>query len=181
MFVSRKMVFVVVMAILVLVGVGAIFADSHDTYTGCLGPGGNLNKVAVGSEPVHGVCPDDHEQISWNETGPAGPPGADGVDGAPGADGADGADGKDGVSGWEQKSATQFTSLAPGGEYKVEILCPTGKKPLGGGFDRTKSTTRILDSRTNPALTGWFVRFINDSTDTQSELLQAEVICATVD
>ena len=44
---SRIMVILAVLAILVLGGTVFAFATNGNTYTGCLGPGGNLTHVAI--------------------------------------------------------------------------------------------------------------------------------------
>jgi hypothetical protein len=71
-------VFVVVIALLAFGGKVVAAIDNGNIYTGCLNPGGNILKVAIGDEPAK-PCVDDQLQISWSAEGPQGPPGAHGL------------------------------------------------------------------------------------------------------
>jgi len=79
----------------------ALATGGGDTYTGCLGSGGMIKHVAVGTEPLR-PCHAPQVEITWNQTGPAGPArpaGAVGAQGPAGPQGATGVDGVDGATG----------------------------------------------------------------------------------
>ena len=77
---------------------GVALATGGSEYTGCLGTGGQIKNVAVGTDPRK-PCREPQVQITWNQTGPEGPAGADGTAGAAGGTGATGQQGPAGVDG----------------------------------------------------------------------------------
>ena len=98
-----------------LSGVALATAGSGNAYAGCLGSGGRIKNVAVGTDPRR-ACDAPQVEIVWNQSGPqgpsgppgsgyqgaaglAGPKGDDGADGAPGVPGAQGAQGAAGPAG----------------------------------------------------------------------------------
>jgi hypothetical protein len=85
------------------------------------------------------ACRSYEKALAWSQTGPRGeigPQGKTGATGPPGNDGGAGPRGPAGVSGYEvvRKSASEpgrvdFSTL------RVEVSCPAGKVPVGGGAD----------------------------------------------
>jgi hypothetical protein len=71
---------------------GFAFAQTGDTFTGCLKSNGELAKVAIGTSPTQACSPSETE-VSWNEQGPAGEDGATWFSGANLPDGSLGEDG----------------------------------------------------------------------------------------
>ena len=133
-----------------------------------------VSEVELTQEEVAHECARSHTQISWNETGP------------PGADGADGADG---VSGYfVRKQASSYTDIQPGFSFRVDAICPIGKKPIGGGHEflfPPSITDLIHVYKSSPqdfddGLTGWRVEFKNYGQGPVSGLVSAIAICANV-
>lgn len=121
--------------------------------------------------------PNQHVPFSWNQLGPAG---------AKGDQGDPGVDGSPGVSGWEiVRGAGVSTPVgAPeGARVTATVNCPTGKKPLGGGFSSAplegSLQLGLLIFFSRPAGTGWEVSASEFSA--QGFRLAAEVVCAVVE
>lgn len=128
---------------------------------------------------------------TWNQrgltgaTGQPGPSGAPGADGADGAAGADGAQGPAGVSGYEVVTG-EFT-MALNVEYGTSTLdCPTGKVPLGGGYDFSEVYTVFSISTPEkdfmgasyPSGTGWTVKWKHGISNLPIDFTMY-VVCAT--
>jgi hypothetical protein len=67
-------------------------------------------------------------------TGPAGPSGPAGPQGIPGEQGEPGADGTNGVSGYVDVVGPWVNGVVAD-TLTARAMCPTGKKPLSGGFE----------------------------------------------
>jgi hypothetical protein len=106
---------------------------------------------------------------------PAGPQGSAGPQGPKGDKGDAGATGAPGVSGWELVVGSPKTILA-GQEGYAEVMCPTGKKPIGGGGGTADGGLAI--SNTGPNQSGWFA----DARNTAASAVDLRVyaICAAV-
>lgn len=86
------------------------------------------------------TCQSKETALNWNAQGPQGPPGANGV------------------SGYE---VVTVHDPAPSGSADITVLCPSGKKALGGGGEETppfESVGTIESSRPLLDGTGW--RFV---------------------
>ena len=104
--------------------------------------------------------------ITWNQAGVPGLPGTNGTNGTNGTDGADG------VSGYETKTQS--------GTGSVTVVCPGGKKALGGGasvLGAIGSGSALISSNRLSTTQGdaWSAAAV-DFTRT----VQATVICASV-
>jgi Collagen triple helix repeat (20 copies) len=143
------------------------------------------------------TCLSSEIPLSWNQTGPTGPPGAKGEKGDPGPqglpgeqgepgpqgiDGAQGPAGPAGVSGYEIVKETAIISfLAARNKF---VACPTGKRPLGGGFQSGPLPTFSItpyDShpfQSNDGQVGWLVSGFNGGLN--DAYLTVYVICANV-
>lgn len=86
-------------AILVVGIIGAstlAHGQSSETFYGCLGRGGQLNRVSLDAPPN---CGPNETAVSWAETGPPGPPGPQGLAGPAGPQGPPGPEGQPGPQG----------------------------------------------------------------------------------
>jgi hypothetical protein len=116
------------------------------------------------------------------DKGDKGDPGATGAPGADGAPGAAGAKGDQGVQGLPGLSGVQIafnvSNTGTGGKA-VSVVCPSGKKVIGGG-------QKSSDGYDGTAVTGWpdtdhtwFARGV-DPNPGVSWTLTAYIICANV-
>ena len=185
----------------VVVGVGALLAAGaiatvvragipggdgliHGCYSGngaTATNGTQLNVVDSGSS-----CAKGQTEISWNQTGPQGPAGAAGAagpagpagsTGPAGAQGPAGPQGPAGVSGYQQASRSGY--VGPLSYLYLDVWCPSGKMPLGGGASTEpgNNSLQIVDSR--PLATGWEIRFWNGDIFTGHTGI-AYVVCGNV-
>lgn len=95
----------------------ALIPDPGGVIQGCYKrSGGTLRVIDAAIE----TCQANEIALPWNQTGPQGPAGVDGADGAPG------------ISGYEVvvNSVDRGAGFIAGGS---QVLCPAGKRPLGGG------------------------------------------------
>ena len=126
----------------------ALATGGGDTYTGCLGSGGMIKHVAVGTEPLR-PCHAPQVEITWNQTGPAGPArpagavgaqGPAGPQGATGVDGVDGADGATGPQGDTGATGAQGPAGATGATGATGPQGPTGATGAQGPAGATGAT-----------------------------------------
>jgi hypothetical protein len=89
--------------------------------------------------------------------GNRGPRGFQGAQGAPGATGPAGPQGPPGVQTFSQ--VTNTVSVAPATSGEVTALCPSGQRPVSGGFGFSGIITL---SRRNATEGGWTVGGFND-------------------
>ena len=115
-------------------------------------------------------------QLPSGAQGPQGPKGDPGTKGDKGDPGAKGDKGDAGTSGYELVNGADV-NVANGATSAFSATCPTGKKPVGGGYD-VASSTGIELNRSGPTGSGWFVRLTNNSGATRT--VNAQVICMTV-
>jgi len=108
--------------------------------------------------------------------GDPGLPGEKGPQGDKGEKGDKGDKGDPGTSGYEVVTGP-VSNLANGATAQPIVLCPAGKKPVGGGMT-TSSSTGLIIARTGLSGNGWTVRVTNDSGAARS--FQPQVICMTV-
>lgn len=139
--------------------------------TAIAGPGGDrgpgANAAAKGKRGPRGPA------------GPAGPAGAAGAQGAPGAPGAPGINGFGTVRYVEQNFPDDITAGFFTGD--MQVFCPAGLHPVGGGFDTTPDTqTALTHSRPEggPPPTGWQVQLQNTHPTNAITDVQVWVICA---
>lgn len=83
-------------------------------------------------------------------TGAAGAPGADGVDGAPGEKGDKGDPGRDGVSGLHYTAGVIESYVNEPGPYTLRATCPSGKKPISGGYRIIQGDIQVVGSYAEP-------------------------------
>jgi hypothetical protein len=121
--------------------------------------------------------------------GPPGPKGDTGAQGSPGSVGATGAtgptgaQGPPGLSGYEVVTRTQTFEIAPPHHVSVEAPCPTGKRPLGGGVDLTRTDDPDApvspdDLNDHPTANGWFASVYIGPIRLQ---MTVYAVCAAVD
>jgi hypothetical protein len=121
------------------------------------------------------------------EIGPSGPTGLQGDPGPAGPQGPAGADGAPGISGYQVIQGPVVTGDGGTnlGSFNAVVLCPAGKKPLGGGGLNFSGVNYFIDlSRPHFSQlgAGWEVRFapVTDSPHSADGQGAAIVICAFV-
>jgi hypothetical protein len=80
--------------------------------------------------------------------GPQGPEGPPGPQGPEGSEGPQGPAGNPGISGYELVTASSGSDSSP--SKTVNLPCPEGKKPIGGGHALTGVTTNLSVTRSIP-------------------------------
>ena len=155
---------------LAAVAAGGAFASSNPpTLYACYNTSGQVAMSDIAQCKLSGGG----RLVSWGTaqipgpTGPAGPTGASGLTGPTGATGPAGATGLAGVSGYQVVSAFA-TMQATGGETSAhaEVMCPAGKKVVGGGGGASifQGVSFLQDGRlalSEPSINGdrWVVDF----------------------
>jgi Collagen triple helix repeat (20 copies) len=104
---------------------------SGDAQTSCGGCSASAKQGPPGPKGKQGKRGKRGPRGRQGPEGPEGPPGQDGLNGADGLDGADGPPGADGVSG--RVVVTANSNLSTEGVRTVEVSCPAGTVPFGGG------------------------------------------------
>lgn len=143
---------------LVLLAGAATAQASHDAETihGCVdNRHGDLRVVL---DPA--ACTKAEVALDWNRQGTPGPPGPEGPAGPTGPAGPVGADG--GLAGYE--IVEKLFEVGPG-ESEIELVCPEGKVPVGGGFSSSDPDIRDVAIRRNaPSFDGrgWAVTVERD-------------------
>jgi hypothetical protein len=172
-----KVVLGTAVTIATLIGAGVAYAQipSGGVITACYSKAGGAVRVI---DPATAKCQAWETKLTWNQQGQPGTPGKDGTDGV------DGTNGADGVSGYT-KVGTTF-DLDPQTAKQVEVLCPTGTRPIGGGghdgniFDQKGlgyvRQAYIAESDVNDSGTGWAVTAVNNFS--QPAEFSIDVICA---
>jgi hypothetical protein len=102
----------------------AAIPDSQGVIHGCYKI--DTGKLRVIDTEAGQACGLKGKAISWNQTG------ARGLQGAQGVQGPQGPQGPPGFSGYQLARAQEF--VAAGQHAEVTVLCPEGKRVLGGGF-----------------------------------------------
>jgi hypothetical protein len=139
-----------------------------NAVTGSLGTGGRLAVTYVaGTTATANVLFDvtGYFVPGDGSAGPPGPSGAPGAAGPPGPSGASGAPGADGVSGYEVVTGDFAMTLnVDSGTSTVD--CPSGKVPVGGGYDFSDlfhysiaSNYEDFMAASYPTATGWAVKW----------------------
>ena len=103
----------------------ALAIGGGDTYTGCLGSGGTIKHLAVGTEPLR-PCRAPQVEITWNQTGPAGPARPAGAVGPQGLAGPQGATGDTGADGSSMPNGNGWSAQALGSSVtylSVQAIC----------------------------------------------------------
>ncbi|WP_026909407.1 collagen-like triple helix repeat-containing protein [Patulibacter minatonensis] len=121
---------------------------------------GQLPSGAQGAQGLPGAKGDKGEKGDKGDTGTAGTPGTNGTDG---------------VSGYQVVTGTS-TNVTTGDNEISSVVCPAGKKPVGGGVTMTDSISMYV-SRSGVSGNGWTVRMYNGSGSTKS--FQTQVVCIT--
>lgn len=119
------------------------------------------------------------------EVGPQGPAGPPGPQGPQGFTGSQGPQGPAGVSGYIVTietvtfAQTEETMVFDRGPFTVTALCPTGKRPTGGGWETPENHgARVFKDAPTAAQDGWEVRFIRQ--DSLEFDVTVYAICASV-
>jgi hypothetical protein len=156
------------------VAYGAI-PSADGTITACVDKGGELRLIDA---EAAAACGNNKQTLTWNQQGPAGPGGPAGADGE---DGAPGEDGQDGVSGYQREFA-----VGPADSVfrkELEVACPTGKKPVGGGgaiesLDQPLPPIGVALLQSYPTSNGWYVMAEENPPNDSDWKITARVICA---
>src|SRR4051812_41396259 len=106
------------------VALGAI-PDSSGVIHGCYNPSQGY-KLRVLDTAKTATCPTGWKPLNWNQTGPRGLQGVQGIQGV---------QGPAGVSGYTTATATDTIACCGSTAMTVKADCPSGKVPVGGGFD----------------------------------------------
>lgn len=122
------------------------------------------------------------QQGPKGDTGLPGPKGAQGPQGPQGAQGAQGQagpagpQGPAGISGYQQLSSVG--TVYPGDTAEKTVLCPTGKKPLGGGVWTDEPYVKTIYAFPSNPSPGWSAQVQNSGQATKQ--FSVHVICANV-
>jgi hypothetical protein len=146
-------------------------SGTGDQYTGCLTKKGEIESVAIGTEPAQS-CGKKDTQISWNQTGPQGLPGANGLVGQQGPSGAQGDAGPQGPAGpqgatgeagsqgasiLQWRPVTNFEPASNDNIYEFVAWCPSGYMSVSSGWELTGAdAARFLVTENRPlGENGW--------------------------
>jgi hypothetical protein len=101
----------------------ATIPDGEGVFHACVKDKNGAVRLIDPSNPgTKGQCKGNETAVSWNQTGPPGPPGDTGATGAPGPPG---------ISGRETVTLASINnSVSP---KEAALLCPAGKRVIGGG------------------------------------------------
>ena len=112
--------------------------------------------------------------------GPQGPVGAQGPAGLQGPAGTNG------VSGYQSVAADySSTSINPGTSSWFVVLCPAGKRPVGGGYELNGGGGAQLNTIAshpydNSPTVGWRVQLRNNSGALVTATVRVHAVCAVV-
>jgi hypothetical protein len=155
----------------------------------------NKPQVVDGKEGPAGVAGPQGPEGPQGAVGPEGPAGPQGVVGAVGPQGPvgpmgpigpTGAQGAPGVSAYERVVTDSGTmQMGPGVANFVIAACPTGKRPIGGGYELVSTSSQqltvTLSAPHENGVSGWRVNFRNGvNTVLTGVQVRASVICAVV-
>jgi hypothetical protein len=159
------------------VTLGAVGPQGPAGPTGATGPIGPAGATgATGATGPQGIQGPVGATGPVGPQGPAGPTGATGADGPAGPTGPQGPAGANGVSGWVRVSTD--TPLPHGATVAAYAECPTGTKPLGGGWFGPQLGTEVRISRMEPDDAAYNV--IAESIVSYDSSIRVTVICAAV-
>jgi hypothetical protein len=168
---------------------------------GPVGPAGSQGEVGsagpvgpVGPQGPQGLQGETGEAGSVGPVGPAGPAGpvgaqgpqgVQGTQGPVGAQGLQGPAGTNGVSGYQPVTGESPISLNPGTASWFVALCPTGKRPVGGGYELIGGTGAQLNTIAshpydNSPTVGWRVLLRNNTGAVVTTTVRVHVLCGFV-
>jgi hypothetical protein len=113
--------------------------------------------------------------------GDAGPAGPQGDPGLTGQRGPEGPAGPPGVTDLSQESASSLSNSEP--SKGISVLCPEGKKALGGGVDVDPADPHVAVQESAPTggLQGWSARAVEIGVGTDKDWsVTVYAVCATV-
>lgn len=151
---------------------------SADTVRACYVPSsGTIYRVQATGTPT--ACAHaSHVAFSFNMYGPEGPKGDPGDKGDKGDKGDTGNTGAPGVSGWQLVTATCENATST---CTLDVVCPTGKKVLGGGFRKGGGTQwEVHESIPFDDGSAWGVVFTATVASPSPATHSASAICASV-
>jgi hypothetical protein len=141
--------------------------------TGPAGPEGPEGPVGPAGGPVGPQGPEGPQ----GEVGPQGPEGPQGEAGPQGPDGAQGEVGPQGPAGVSAYAlVTDQADFSGLGSKTVSVSCPTGAKPLGGGY---QSSVPVNVSASAPTGSGWTVT-VNRTSGKGAFTVAVSATCAQV-
>jgi hypothetical protein len=156
---------VLVTTLLLTTGVLATTNSASSAIFGC------VNNTTGGIRIVSAKtgCLQTEHKISWNNGGPVGPQGPKGAQGPKGSQGPQGPKGAQGPSGVAtiQIKKSQSVSLLPTKSGSAVVVCPSGMKLIGGGFQASPNTTAFFSVTENGPIGNpgtWRVHAMNTNT-----------------
>jgi len=156
----------------------AAIPDSAGTVHACYQNVTSANKpLKLLDTAKNSVCPSGWKPVTWNQKGQPGTPGTPGAPGTPG------------VSGYEVVTGTfDVTTQGPIGAG-TDVMCPTGKVPLGGGYRSGGAFASLYTTDDSPLFTkdangnviggGWRVHVQSSSGFGTDATFTVSVTCAT--
>jgi hypothetical protein len=142
-------------------------------------PGTLLPLGADGKFPVSvGLAGPSGPKGDRGEKGEQGPVGAKGATGTTGPVGARGLIGPSGISGLEYVTSPG-TDVPNGQRREATILCPRGKKALGGGVSTSSGLAHVRETAPLDGGAGWLGTAAN-TTEKYGDRMYVWVICAVV-
>jgi hypothetical protein len=183
------------------------YTDANGVYKGCVDKSSGILRVLT---PTGQTCRNSETAIDWNQVGPQGPQGIQGIQGPKGDKGDQGDQGiqgiqgiqgpkgdtgdagpqgpagpagQPGISGLETVYSANVTVPA-GSSESAKVICPAGKKVIGGGFASANvdisSSYAVADSDL-PAVgdRGWYVSAHNRNL-IGDYWVRAHAVCAYV-
>ena len=163
---GKALIVIAVVGGLVLAGSVAYAAipDGGGVIHGCyLKAVGTLRVIdSPGQHCLNGL----ETPLNWSQTGAEGPSGPTGPAG---------------ISGYEEKVASDFITLAPGDSQGIDVTCPSGKNALGGGGLAAGAHLTLMG--TGPSGVNhdrWFAVFANTTGGVAGATVEVYAICANV-
>jgi hypothetical protein len=138
-------------------------------------PGPKGDQGPAGPQGDQGLPGETGAQGIQGETGPQGPAGPMGPQGPAGSS-------TGGISGYEVIIAENTLAIGPGMNASAFVVCPSGKKVLGGGALTNQPDSLFLYT-SYPAGedVGWVAWFHNYTNNTTTANIRAKAICAIVE
>lgn len=183
----RRLLVAASAALLVLAMVGVVSAaipnSSTKVYVACMD---RYGKIRLIDHQAGARCLSSEKTLTWNQRGPTGLTGPMGSPGPSGEPGVEGPQGVPGVSGYEVVTVDDTMALnVASGTTTAE--CPTGKVPIGGGYDLSDLFAKNVNAKwenfvgaSYPSSSGWVVKWWHNM-DTLIVNFRVYAICASAE
>ncbi len=147
--------------------------------TGAIGPMGPVGPQ--GPQGLQGLQGDAGPKGDTGAVGPKGDTGATGPKGDTGATGPKGDKGDPGVSGYQIVSTALFTqNVAANGTTTLSVVCPTGKRVFGGGFEASTGVALHPVSSYPPTTDTWRVTLRLSQDAPATIVFRVYAVCGSV-